>query len=125
MHSAMFLNIFLIFVLFFFLADKCVDSRKQYVKHDNSINNSYYRNDKQHEMSNRLYINKTVVLTILRNSSFYNLDYYDCSKYPEKDKNISRPNIYNNLLMIKSKFTRINHKKRKDIAFNVTTEGII
>lgn len=99
-----------------FFITSCVGSRKQYLE---DSNNNYRLHEKNKMI---IKLNKTTILNTLQTSSYYNLDYYDCSKYPE-NKNISRPNIHNHLLMTISKFIKYN-KMTKDVLFNVSTNGI-
>lgn len=62
----------------------------------------------------------TLIKLMNNDSNFYNLKYYDCSKYPD-DKNFS--NSGSSLFMVSSKFTR-NVLKEQEVSFNVSNEGI-
>ena len=66
-------------------------------------------------------VNKNNFIDILKNGSLYNFEYYNCTKFPES-KNVSQPNNQNSLLLIKTEFFR-NHNKKKEVSFNVTTQG--
>ena len=88
------------------------------------VNKKHHHNGRSfpHDTMTNHSDSKKLLLKMMGNhSNFYNLDYYNCSKYPD-DKNFSKTS--SNLFMVSSK-TSQNLKRKKDYSFSVMTDGNI